>query len=64
MTSHLPILVGVDEARYLLGGIGRTNLYSLISSGKLESVKIGKRRLVRVQSIHALVESVDGKTGF
>jgi excisionase family DNA binding protein len=39
----------------MLGGIGRTNLYALLSQGKLESVKIGKRRLVRVSSIHALI---------
>ena len=31
-------------------GIGRTMLYELIGAGEIESVKIGKRRLIVVQS--------------
>jgi hypothetical protein len=31
-------------------GIGRTMLYELIGAGEIESVKIGKRRLIIVQS--------------
>lgn len=59
MTSHQPILVGINEACRLLGGIGRTNLYALLSSGQLESVKLGKRRLVRVASLHALISAAE-----
>ena len=51
-----PILVSVEDARAMLGGIGRTNLYQRLSCGELESVKIGKRRLVRLSSIHALID--------
>lgn len=55
MSTIQPILVSVDDARTMLGGIGRTRTYALISEGKLESVKLGKRRLVMVSSIHALI---------
>jgi excisionase family DNA binding protein len=36
--------------------IGRTNLYAIIASGQLESVKIGKRTLIPAASLRALVE--------
>lgn len=37
--------------------IGRTSVYNLIKAGRLETVKLGSRTLVKVSSIHALVES-------
>jgi excisionase family DNA binding protein len=40
-----PMLVTVDEAAELLR-IGRTTAYELVMSGKLQSVKVGRRRLV------------------
>lgn len=33
-------------------GIGRTFLYSALTSGTLKSVKIGSRRLITLQAIH------------
>lgn len=42
-----------DTAKAL--GLGRTSVYSLIQSGKLETVKIGRRTLVKVESIHRLI---------
>ncbi len=36
-------------------GIGRTKIYELINSGKLETVLLGRRRLVRVDSLKALI---------
>jgi excisionase family DNA binding protein len=47
------ILASVSDAQRALG-IGRTTAYALIAEGKLETVKIGRRTLVRVSSIHAL----------
>jgi excisionase family DNA binding protein len=41
-----------DAARAL--GLGRSKIYELISDQKLETVTIGRRRLVRTQSIRAL----------
>jgi excisionase family DNA binding protein len=37
-------------------GIGRTKLYELIQSGEVESVQIGRRRLVLVRSLMALID--------
>ncbi len=39
-----------------VAGIGRTMLYELIGAGEIESVKIGKRRLIVVQSYLDLLE--------
>ncbi|WP_425061621.1 helix-turn-helix domain-containing protein [Qipengyuania flava] len=37
-------------------GVGRTKLYELISSGELETVKIGKATRITTASLHNLVE--------
>lgn len=36
-------------------GLGRTTVYELIAEGKLKSVAIGRRRLILMQSIEALL---------
>jgi len=36
-------------------GIGRTTLYGLIKDGRLRSSKIGKRRVVAVDQLQALI---------
>jgi excisionase family DNA binding protein len=51
-----PITVTVDGARKALG-IGTTKLYELIADGKLATVKIGRRTLVKTDSIRQLVEA-------
>ncbi len=56
MPTFEPVLVSIDTARAMLGGIGKTNLYAMLSAGDLESVKLGKRRLIRVSSIQALAD--------
>lgn len=38
-------------------GLGRTKLYELIGGGALETITIGRRRLVRVPSLLRLVHS-------
>jgi excisionase family DNA binding protein len=53
------VQVGVREERILLPindaapliGIGRTKLFELLASGEIESVTIGKRRLIPRQSL-------------
>lgn len=47
------ILASIPEAQRALG-IGRSTAYRLIEDGKLETVKIGRRTLIRVSSIRAL----------
>ncbi len=39
-------------------GIGKTKLYELMARGDLESIRIGRRRLILGQSIEALVEGL------
>ncbi len=50
-----PICVRVNDAARMIG-VGRTKLYELISSGELETIKIGKATRVTTASLHKLVE--------
>lgn len=45
-----------DAAKAL--GIGRTSVYALIRTGQLETVKLGRRTLIKVSSIHRLVDEL------
>lgn len=49
-----PLTVTVANARRALG-IGTTKIYELIGEGQLRTVKIGRRTLIRTDSIYALV---------
>lgn len=40
-----------------LSGIGRSRVYELLDDGTLESIKVGKRRLVLIDSYRRLIES-------
>jgi excisionase family DNA binding protein len=44
-----------DTARAL--GVGRTKVYQLLAEKKLEAVKIGRRTLIKADSIRALVDA-------
>lgn len=44
-----------DTARAL--GLGRTSVYVLIREGRLETIKLGRRTLVKVDSIRRLLET-------
>lgn len=52
----LPFTTSITEAAKALS-LGRTKIYHLISEGRLETVKIGRRRLVKVESIRRLLEN-------
>jgi excisionase family DNA binding protein len=47
------LLCSISDAAKLLG-VGRSTAYELISEGKLETVSIGRRRLVRMTSVRTL----------
>ncbi len=52
-----PMLVTVEEAARLLR-IGRTTTYELVMSGKLQSVKVGRRRLVVLDGVRDYVDEL------
>ncbi|QJB69871.1 helix-turn-helix domain-containing protein [Parasphingorhabdus halotolerans] len=49
-----PKLVSITECCKILS-LGRTTVYRLIADEQLETVKIGRRRLVRMESIKNLI---------
>lgn len=51
-----PITVTIDGAKKATG-LGVTKLYELINEGKLQTVKVGRRTLVKVASIRAMLEA-------
>ena len=36
-------------------GLGRTSIYNLINEGRLTTVKLGRRTLIKVSSVEALI---------
>jgi excisionase family DNA binding protein len=52
-----PVLVTVEEAATLLR-IGRTTTYELVMSGKIQSVKVGRRRLVVRDGVGTYVDEL------
>jgi excisionase family DNA binding protein len=48
------IAVSINDAAKALG-LGRTSVYAMIADGRLEAFKLGRRRLVTVESIRQLV---------
>lgn len=53
-----PLAISINDAAKTLG-LGRTSIYAMIADGRLEAFKIGRRTLVRMESIRRLVEKQD-----
>ena len=51
-----PVTVTVDRAMELVG-IGRTKLYELINEGRIQTITLGKRRLVVYSSLEELTDA-------
>lgn len=47
------LLCSIPDAAAALG-LGRSKIYELIGEGRLETISIGRRRLVRVESVKSL----------
>lgn len=53
-----PLLVSITDTSKALN-LGRTSVYALINEGKLDTRKMGRRRLVTVASIKRLAGEQD-----
>lgn len=49
-----PIATSINDAAKALS-LGRTSIYALIKEGRLETVKVGRRTLVKTASVRALI---------
>ena len=49
-----PITLSISSTAMILG-IGRSSTYGLINTGNLKTIKIGRRRLVTVDSLRSFV---------
>jgi excisionase family DNA binding protein len=50
-----PLTITVEATKKALS-LGHTKIYELISDGRLQTVKVGRRTLVKTASIRALVD--------
>lgn len=50
-----PIIASINDTAKALS-LGRTSIYALIREGRLETVKLGRRTLIRVESIRRLLD--------
>jgi hypothetical protein len=56
MQDEVRRLVPVPEAMGMLGGIGRTKVYELISGGEITKVNIGSRSFITAESLEMYLE--------
>lgn len=55
-------LVSIPESCRLLS-VGRTTVFQLLQSGELQKVKIGRRTLIKRQSVYALAGLSENQEG-
>lgn len=53
-----PITVTIEGAKQATG-LGATKIYELISTGQLKTIKVGRRTLVKTESIRELFASLE-----
>jgi excisionase family DNA binding protein len=49
-----PLALSINDAAKALS-LGRTSMYAMIADGRLEAFKLGRRTLVRVDSLRRIV---------
>lgn len=52
------LLYPEGEAREMLGGIGRTKLWELVTAGELTPVRIGRRTFYELTDLERYIESL------
>lgn len=55
------LLVRFDDARLMLGNIGRSKMYNLISEGALTKVDIGHACFITTESLRAYVAGLQAQ---
>ena len=51
-----PLATSINDAAKALG-LGRTTIYKFIAEGRLEAIKLGRRTLVKVESIRRVIDA-------
>ena len=59
MTDQL--LVNVQEAARLMGGIDPDTVYAMTGSGQLPHIRLGKRILISVEGLRTWIAANDGR---
>lgn len=47
------LAISINDAAKALS-LGRTSIYAMIADGRLETIKLGRRRLVKAASVRAI----------
>jgi excisionase family DNA binding protein len=55
--SGNPLLLTINQVAALLN-LGRTKTYEIVRSGKIKSMKVGSRRLIRPEDVQKYVAEV------
>jgi len=55
--SGNPLLLTINQVAALLN-LGRTKTYEIVRSGKIKSLKVGSRRLIRPEEVEKYVAEV------
>jgi len=51
-----PLALSINDTAKALS-LGRTSIYAMIADGRLEAFKLGRRTLIRMESIRRLVSA-------
>jgi len=51
-----PLAFSINDTAKALS-LGRTSIYAMIADGRLETFKLGRRRLVKAESVRRLIAS-------